>query len=147
TPTAKARGILGSTGLAPGRESDKPSPSVLTVRVPPGQHLEPFVPDVDCRVEVAIKMGTANAVPLPIRERQPGVDRPTHVAHLGRRKEAVDDRKMFSVPEAFVFDLSAELAHRGIREALGQLGSRKALHGQVLDAKTVVVVHQAGTQL
>lgn len=87
------------------------------------------------------------AIPLPIRECETIVERTTGIAQLGRREETIDRDRWFEVPESFVFQLSPELTHRGIGEALGQLGSRKALHGQILDAYPVVVLNQLGGQL
>ena len=48
---------------------------------------------------------------------------------------------------ALVRQLSAELSHRGVGEALGQLGSHKTLQRQILDADPVVVADQVGRQL
>jgi hypothetical protein len=53
------------------------------------------------------------AIPLPIRERECVVERTTDVAQPGRREEAIDHDRGFVVPEALVFQLPTELAHRG----------------------------------
>lgn len=87
------------------------------------------------------------AIPLPIREREAIVERATAVAHLRRRKEAIDHDERLSVPQALVFQLPPELAHRSIAKRLGQLGSRKALDVQVLDADRVIPTHEAGREL
>src|SRR5262249_18244468 len=50
-------------------------------------------------------------------------------------------------PEALVRQLPPELAHRDITERLGQLGSRKALDAQILDADPLVIANQIRRQL
>ena len=88
----------------------------------------------------------ARAIPLPIREREAVVERTTPVAQFRRREEPIDRDQMLVIPEALVLQLPAELAHRGVRERLAQLGSRKSLDAQVLDTDPIVVLDQADRQ-
>ncbi len=89
----------------------------------------------------------AIANPLPIRERQRGLDRSAATAKACRREPAVDDREMPAVPFRLIGDLSPELAEGGIGETLGQLGSRQAFEVQVLDADPLVLRDQVRRQL
>src|SRR5690242_14095882 len=127
--------------------SDMVSPSVSNLRLPGGDYPQSFVPEVASREKVPTMVCLAIAIPLPVREREAIVERTADVAQLGRREEPIDGDAMLAVPEAFVFHLPSELAHRGIPERLGQLGSRKALDVQVLDAGPVVMADQLGGQL
>ena len=88
----------------------------------------------------------AAAYPVAIRKRQFVVDRSTSTAQTRRRKKAIDHRQVLAVPLALVCQLAAELSHRGIPEALGQLGSRETFERQILDADAVVVVDKPRCQ-
>ena len=114
--------------------------------MPCGQDPQTFVPNVDSGGFVPIMNHPAYADPVPVRERQLGVDHSEATAQAGRWKPAIDHRQVLAVPLALVLQLTAELSHRGIGETLSQLGSRKALQRQVLDAQTVVFVDQLGGQ-
>src|SRR5262249_47723256 len=50
-------------------------------------------------------------------------------------------------PCGLIRHLTAEFSHRSIREALGQLGSRKAANRQILNAESVMMPHQVSGQL
>src|SRR4029077_12887173 len=84
---------------------------------------------------------------LPIRERQLVIERTAVAAHLGRRKEPVDRHQVLAVPLALVRQLTAEFAHRGIRETLGQFGFHQPGDRQILDAETVKSVDKSGGEL
>ena len=90
---------------------------------------------------------TTSAIPLPIREREAVVDRATIAAHLGRREKPIGLDVVLAVPEALVFQLPEELAEGRVEDALGQLGSRKALHGQPLDAHRGIPIDDPGAVL
>jgi hypothetical protein len=47
----------------------------------------------------------------------------------------------------FVGELPAELAQPGILQAVGQLGSRKAAHAEILDGKEVVLANELRGEL
>jgi hypothetical protein len=91
-------------------------------------------------------MYPAIAAPLPIREREVAVEGTAGVAHPGRREESIDDHQVLASPQALVLQLSPELAHRGVREALGQLGSHQPFETQILDADPVVILDQLSAQ-
>src|SRR5580692_2210420 len=105
-----------------------------------------FVPDVDGRVLVPIMHHTTPTDPMAIRERERVVDRAAGVTPFRRRKEATDHDEVSAMPEAFVFQLPLELAETGIRETLGQLGSRKAGERQILGTHRVMAGDDLGTQ-
>jgi len=107
--------------------------------MPCREYPKPLVPDVDGCVLVPIMHHATPADPVTIRERERVVDRAADMAHLRRRKEAIDHDEVPAVPLALVFQLPLELAETGIREALGQLGSRKAPERQILGAHRVNV--------
>src|SRR5208337_4081053 len=112
-----------------------------------GQDPETFVSNVDSSGTIAIMHHPTAAHPMAIRERQFAVDRSTAATQARRRKEAIDHNKVLAVPLALIGQLSPKLSHRGVREALGQLGSRKTFERQILDADAVVVVDELGRQL
>jgi len=88
---------------------------------------------------------------MAIRERQFAVDRSTAATQAGRRKEVIDHDKVLAVPLALIGQLSPKLSHRGVREALGQPGTRRVaretFERQILDADPVVVVDELARQL
>jgi hypothetical protein len=53
---------------------------------------------------------------------------------------------MPKVPRGFVLDLTHKLAEGGVEDRAGQLGFRKSLHAQILEADAVVLARQAGRQ-
>src|SRR5512135_1962247 len=90
---------------------------------------------------------SAIAVPLPIREREAAVERTADVAHLRRREESIGLDVVLAEPQRLVFELPVELAEGRVEDALGQLGSRKALQRQVLDTYRIVPADDRGTEL
>ena len=54
---------------------------------------------------------------------------------------------MPKLPRGFVLDLTHKLAEGGVEDRAGQLGFRKSLHAQILDADQVVLARQAARQV
>src|SRR5215217_8036642 len=54
---------------------------------------------------------------------------------------------MPKVPRCFVLDLTHKLAEGGVEDRTGQLGFRKSLRVQILEADAVVLPRQVGRQL
>jgi hypothetical protein len=97
--------------------------SVSALGVPRREQAQPIVPDVDGRVEVAIMDHAAGADPVPVGQRERLNQRPAPMTPPGRGEEAIDHGERLAVPHGLVLQLPAELAARGVCEALGQLGS------------------------
>ena len=85
---------------------------------------------------------TANTSPASIRQQGIGVHRAARMAGLAGGIPAVHDDQMPAVPDRLVFKLPPELTEARIEHRFSQLGFRKALDAQVLNADAFVVAHE-----
>ena len=77
------------------------------------------------------------AEPRPVYERQIRVERPASGAELRRWEEASDPDAALEAPGGLVLDLTHELAEGSVEDRTGQLGFRKPLRVQILDADQI----------
>jgi hypothetical protein len=147
-PTAKA-GDSRFIEARSHRESDGLSASIFRLRVPRGdvEQSEAFGPDVPGRVEITVVSRPARAEPFPSAERQSVVESATLAAELAGGEPPINDDEVSVVPGALVRQLPVEFPQGGILHALGQLGSREAADGELLDAQSLMAAGEVGRGL
>ena len=85
--------------------------------------------------------------PRPVRERHVHINLAALGAELCGREEASDPDAVLEAPRGLVFDLTHELAEGSVEDRTGQLGFRKSLRVQILEADQIVRPRQVSRQL
>src|SRR5438105_12031719 len=90
---------------------------------------------------------TVRTHPDAVGQRQVFVLESAVMAKLGRGVEAANSDNMRAVPLSLVLQVPAQRAHACVQNALGQLGSRKALSAQVFRTDSIMALDERGGEL
>src|SRR5215212_671430 len=147
TPIRESGGILGSSSRASPGKTYRLSASVWRLRLSSGEQSHSFGEYVPGGVQVSIVLSPTITDPRPVRERHVHINLAALGAELCGREEASDPDAALQAPRGLVFDLAQELTEGSVQDRTGQLGFRKSLRVQILDADAIVLPRQVGRQL